>query len=156
MAAYTSLQSAALKRKNEEIEEKNEKEEEKYPDGMIFPPPMRTKDHNPYAFIFDDSSSEFKRDGASNYNHAVLVERVITQKVNNIGYVFLNEVREMFDCDPIPEGQLVGWVRKGKELRTISLGLPDKNDPHFLETIASFDKFIFIDPDVDGVIYDLI
>lgn len=85
-------------------------------------------------------------------------EAYFNGKLNNRGYVFLNEVYDALGFPMTPEGQLVGWVQNPPSEATnyISFGLYDISNPGTRRFINQQENAILLDFNVDGVIIDLV
>ena len=113
-----------------------------------------------YARMFDTSNPNWKVDANLNMAWLESQERWLNDKLIIRGYLFLNEVWEDLGMSPRPEGQLVGWILRSpeqmkKEHRDgyISLGLNNKMN---MSGQAYSDGGILINPNVDGVVHNLI
>lgn len=116
-----------------------------------------------YARCFDNTNKQWQSD--RNLNRAFLIaqQNYLNDKLIITGHVFLNEVYERLGFDVTPEGQLVGWVLRSPEQMKkegrdgyISLGLDNPATQADWEFMRGMNDAIWIDPNVDGVVYDLI
>lgn len=107
------------------------------------------KDRLPFSMIFDYPNPYFKK-GDSDHNRMFLiwVNRWANAYFEKNGYLLLNQLREQLGYPPIPEGDIVGWV-KGAGDDFIDLGIFDYKMP------PGYDDMYLIQPNIDGVIYDL-
>ena len=76
------------------------------------------------------------------------------------GHVFLNEAWDKLGMKRTTEGQVVGWIyNRDQPFRRISLGLremPEEERRRILSVHRNEDIQIWLEPNVDGVIYDMI
>lgn len=74
------------------------------------------------------------------------------------GHVTLNDVRKMLGFRPVPEGQLVGWIKGANETGTgdgyIDFGIANTYEGQ--RFINGEEDSVIIDPNVDGEIWRLI
>ena len=121
---------------------------------------------SPYAVWFDQYTSRYWKPSPE-ANHAFLVStlRELNDRLYAKGYLFLNEVYEAlgmkFGPDNIPYksfGQYVGWVRTkdGSTDNQVDFGLWDRSNRSAAALLACKSNRVFLDFNVDGVIYDLI
>lgn len=114
-----------------------------------------------YARCFDNSNKFWQPDRNLNAAYITAQERYINDVLILEGHVFLNEVYKRLGFEPTPEGQLVGWVLRSPEQMKeekrdgyISFGL-DKY-PANREFMRGENDAVWIDPNVDGIVFDLI
>lgn len=131
---------------------------------------------NPYVFKFSkykangDRNMQWQNSAALNmsivlghqdYLNDQLYSRCTMNKDNEViqrGSVFLNEVRTLLGEDPTPAGSVTGWLFSNGEpgcngyidFRVMEGYEIDHNDP------SKEIPYILIDPNVDGIIYDLV
>lgn len=114
-----------------------------------------------YARCFDNSNPMFRADRLLNRAFLTAQERYINDLLILRGYVFLNEAYERLGFPHTSEGQLVGWVLRSPEQMKeekrdgyVSFGLEDSNANR--EFMRGENDAIWLDFNVDGIIYDLI
>lgn len=113
----------------------------------------------------DQTSQWSPRDntmGDINMNFLRQKQNWMNEKLNAYGHVFLNEVYEELGFDPVPAGQIVGWV-KGNGDGYISFGdmveaLTDEQGRAFTHDQIRYRKGdpILLDFNVDGPVWDMI
>ncbi len=113
------------------------------------------KQFSQYAVVFDNTCEEWTND--AEYNKSLLLARqgVANQMLHSRGHVFLNEIYDMIGAPRTKAGQIVGWVL-GHGDDFIDFGLTDINYKPARDFMNGYEKNVIIDPNVDGVIYDLI
>lgn len=123
---------------------------------------------DPSRLIFDEFSSCWQDDAAANQKFLCDTERFCNQRLEAMGYLFLNEVREALGYKKIPEGQLLGWILpKGKHIvgdgdGYVSFGLFNRLTDDNVEGEIKRQFFYGDNPSVllefnyDGVIFDKI
>lgn len=79
--------------------------------------------------------------------------------LNQRGYVFLNEVYHNLGFEDVPEGQVVGWLRKENPYSKdgyIDFGVFNRQTQVAHDFVDGFEKACLLDFNVDGVIFDKI
>lgn len=137
------------------VEDKGDEEE--YPLGSQY---ARIFDHEHTPVAFD-----VEVDPHNDLNFTFLKQAQLTfnDKLQSEGHVYLNEVLSYLGYNPVPEGQLVGWLKDGSKDSDgyIDFGIyncytnPDLKK--FYNTVffeKGFVRPIVLDFNVDGVIFD--
>lgn len=71
---------------------------------------------SPYAVFFDESNPNYiKGDFIYNKDFISNVQLELNRKLQNRGWLFLNEARMLLGYKPIPEGQVMGWIWDDKK-----------------------------------------
>lgn len=111
--------------------------------------------------IFDETTSSiYERNDTNNQfnrHHLFALQEQANEKLNRVGYVFLNDVRESCGLEPTIEGQYTGWIKNGNGDGHIDFGIDlTYTDPRFKDFIDKehFCRKIVLDFNVDGVIID--
>ena len=115
--------------------------------------------YGPYCFEFSKyTSNKWEPHVISNLNTIRSLEQWADRKLRFNGHVFLNDALEYVGLDPVPWGQLVGWLRGTEED-----GLPKHitvmatEDSQMLEMdTEGWKRPIMLDFNCDGVIWDRI
>lgn len=116
-----------------------------------------------YSRFFDEFNPQYRTDRTMNKAFLIAQQNYLNDLLVIRGHVFLNEVYEQLGFPHTKEGALVGWVLRSPEQMKaegrdghIDLGLFDvENDPA-REFINGTNPSVLIDPNVDGIIYNLI
>ena len=176
MAAYSALDTGFRKYRERVIDAEGEESDRKYMYGVDISEDKETytdeegkkktrKIHyetidpdelSVYSRCFDQfNSDEWRNDPI--YNQAYL--RGIQETFNNIlqtkGYVFLNEVYKELGFREVPMGQVVGWL-KGYGDDFIDFGINDARNRKAIEFRNGAENVIWLDFNIDGVIWDKI
>lgn len=114
---------------------------------------------SPYAFFFDESCAAYTKDPETNKFLLVQVQAMLNDRLKAHGHVFLNELHDALGAKRTKQGQVVGWIYdpvcpNGDNY--IDLGLWDGARERTRAFINGYERTLLIDPNVDGVIYDLI
>lgn len=114
-------------------------------------------DRSIYARLFDRYTSREWQDGPG-YNQMYIQcqQQYANDRLNAYGHLFLNEVYDMLGLPRTPEGQVVGWVKGSNGDGYVDFGIFDGNAHDSLRFISGDEKSIWLDFNVDGVVYDKI
>ena len=126
-----------------------------------------TNGYSAYARIFDESNDNWSKDPSSNIFFLRTQMSFLNDKLRARGYLFLNEAYEALGFKPTTPGQIVGWVYDPRnEIRPegmdgddmIDFGIYDimYYDKPKRDFINAAEPCIWLDFNVDGVVYDLI
>lgn len=108
-----------------------------------------------YARFFDETCVDWQ--STPEYNRVFLQaqQNYFNDLLNARGHVFLNEVYDRLGMERSRAGQIVGWVRNGKD-GFIDFGIFDGDSPAVRDFVNGHEGSILLDFNVDGNIYDLI
>ena len=109
-----------------------------------------------YARVFDDSNMEWTKDQTYNLHFLKSQQNMANQILKDRGYIFLNEVYQMLGFEPVPFGQLVGWMNGIGGDGFVDFGIYDERNREARDFVNGREKAIWLDFNVDGVIYDMI
>lgn len=157
--------------KAEELEEERRKQEEirekKARQGKKVPRTQYAKDINNQ--IFDIHSSDYWKKfwiPSQVIDFIRMVESRLQDKVNIDGFAFLNDAYDMLGMPKTSQGAVVGWINtprnKHNEKGTfVSLGFANDETPEsevrrILGSGRNEDTYVWITPNCDGVIYQMI
>lgn len=108
---------------------------------------------SPYRRCFDEYCPEWRKDPELN----LMFVRCQMNFANNIlhrrGHIFLNEVYDSLGLDRSPEGAMVGWLANGDGDNYVDFGIYQAGKEAFVE---GWERSVWLDFNVDGVIYDKI
>lgn len=114
---------------------------------------VRYEGPSQYAFFFDETNVNWNKNSADyNFDFLMQVQNECNRRLQRNGSFFLNELRDMIGVPRTEEGCIVGWVNDGT---TIDLGIFVDDEAH-RDFVNGYEKSILIDPNVQGVVYDLI
>lgn len=131
-------------------------EVEKDEDGKVVHISVPTREDSLGRFFDRGLSTAWQPSSSDNGVYLRSQENFFNEQLARRGYVFLNEVYQALGFEETPEGQLLGWyVEKGKTHPRITF---ISDDWDFVSTNvvneAVSDKAIWLDFDVDGVVFD--
>ena len=110
-----------------------------------------------YVFIFNQDSRYYEKNMEYNLMFVGRCERFANDRLNKDGYLFLNDVREMFGLPKTKVGQVVGWVKDSADGDNyVDLGYHELCQMHSADFSEGYDKALLIDPNVQGTIWDKI
>lgn len=107
-----------------------------------------------YAVVFDDTNKNWQRAPGANRLFVQSQQNWANDLLNARGHVFLNDVYDMLGINRTKAGSVVGWV-KGNGDGYITFGLDD-NRREVWDFFEGNEKSVWLDFNVDGVVYDLI
>lgn len=114
--------------------------------------------YSPYAVLFDrDNSTEW----VSTPEYNIVTLRAKQNWLNDMlkarGHVFLNDAYDLLGVPRRPEGQMVGWLRNNSQGDNyIDFGVFTNDSPNIRDFMVGDEGAVWLDFNVDGVIYDKI
>lgn len=116
--------------------------------------------YSQFARVFDDSCRGFDPDD-HDYNRSFLLhtQNWANDKLKSDGYLLLNDVYLALGFDKTTAGSVVGWVYDEKNQvgdNYVDFGLFDTHTDSNRYFINGHDKYVVIDFNVDGPVYELI
>ena len=105
--------------------------------------------------IFDESNPNWCENANFNKHFLIIQQEVANRLLHSKGYLFLNEVYQMLGFEPVPYGQLVGWI-DGLGDNYIDFGISDQNDQDVRNFINGKETSIMLTFNHDGSIYEKI
>jgi hypothetical protein len=114
---------------------------------------------SPYAKCFDETCKGWDRDADYNYSFVRGVQDFANYKLKQQGYLFLNEVYDMLGIPRTRAGQEVGWVYDLNNQigdNYIDFGIYDLHNEQKRYFVNGYEKSIWLDFNVDGVIADIL
>lgn len=111
-----------------------------------------------YARCFDEGNPFWSRDASQNKWFLECKQTALCNKLKANGYLFLNEVYRELGFKEVPMGQLVGWRIDGNGDGYVDFGMYDisKDSEAKIQFMNAENPCVFLDFNVDGVIYDRI
>lgn len=118
---------------------------------------------SPYARVFDESNSNWSKNPSTNLFVLRSHQNYANEKLQAEGFLFLNDVYRLLGFPCTPEGQIVGWVYDPENKdhdgdNYVDFGIYDLlyKGKEKAEFINGYEPCIWLDFNVDGVVYDLI
>lgn len=108
-----------------------------------------------YTRVFDDKCDQWSRERDYNLYFLKVQERLLNDKLQRRGHIFLNEVLEALDFEHVPEGAITGWLKDGDGDGFIDFGMDAISIPGRAFDMSLENHFL-LNFNVDGVIYDRI
>ena len=109
-----------------------------------------------YARFYDDGSKNWSKLPENNLLFLRSVQNHMNDLLNLRGHVFLNEVYDALGIPRTSAGAVVGWVLNGGGDNYIDFGIYDASVEKRRDFVNGRERSIFLDFNVDGVIYNLI
>ena len=111
---------------------------------------------SPYAKFFDEFNKNWESSPEYNFLFLKLQQQYANDRLNAHGHLFLNEVCGSLGLERTKEGAVVGWV-KGNGDDYVDFGIFTRdNEQQVLDFMVGREKGIWLDFNVDGLIYDKI
>jgi len=112
-----------------------------------------------YARVFDEISPNWDKRPEHNLTFLNAQQRFANQRLHAYGYLFLNDVYDMLGLPRTAAGQVVGWLDNTKnddELGDcfVDFGIYKLDDTKSREFVNGASKYILLDFNVDGMIWD--
>lgn len=148
--------------KTKEVEEKvvDEKGKEKTVKKTIDTVDPKGEIGSPYAFFFDNGCLGWQKDAEHNKWYVLQQQNYANEKLKANGYLFLNDVYDMFGVPRTKAGQIVGWIYNEKNPNgdnRVDFGLFDNiHSAPKRDFVNGYERTVLLDPNVDGPILDLI
>lgn len=112
------------------------------------------RDVSDYVAFFDEFSLYYRSDAPMNMYFLKTQQAHLNDLLQSQGHVFLNEVWDRLGIPRTKAGAVVGWVKNSETGDgIINLGLYSDRNTAF---VNGHETACLIDPNVDGVIYDLL
>lgn len=115
---------------------------------------------SPYSKFFDEHNVNWKDMPEYNMLFLRAVQNFANQQLNQKGYILLNDVYDSLGMERTKEGCVVGWLKKRSDHEDrdgyVDIGVFDsENMDRFYDFIVG-DEGIWLDFNVDGIVYDKI
>lgn len=114
-----------------------------------------------YACCFTTGCTGWTKDPEANMIFLKLQEKYAQERLEAVGHLFLNEVYDMLGINRSAAGAVVGWIydpenpnHKGDN--RVSFNIHNIHREANRDFVNRLEASVWIDPNVDGVIYDLI
>lgn len=145
--------------KSEEIEEKKTTKSGK---EKIEKKTVKSFDPNnlsEFAVIYDDGCTGYTKDPEYNKMFLKKQQAYANRKLQEQGYLFLNDVYKMLGFKPTKAGHVVGWIYDEKHPvgdNYVDFGIYDIENPATRRFVNGLERNVILDFNVDGNIYDLL
>lgn len=106
-----------------------------------------------YARFFDDGCIGWEKDAEHNLFFLKQQQNWANERLKKRGYLFLNEVYEMFGIPATRAGQQVGWIYDKNDPNKdnfVDFGIYDTNRPSTRDFVNGYERTILLDFNVDG------
>lgn len=111
-----------------------------------------------YARLFDETNPSWQNNAEYNMAFLRLQQNWANDRLRSRGHLFLNEVYDCLNLEHTPAGSQVGWLyNKGTGDDYVDFGIwDDKNMDSTVNFMSGLEDCLFLDFNVDGVIWDKI
>lgn len=113
--------------------------------------------YSPYKRCFDETNPYWRRNRGDNQFFLAQMQAHANDKLKLNGHLFLNEVYDMLGFPHTKEGAVCGWILDGDNSDgMVSFGIWEGLKQDARDFINCYENSIWLDFNVDGVIYDII
>lgn len=112
--------------------------------------------HSMYAVLFDEHNRNFKKDWGYNQTFLAAQQTWANNKLRADGHIFLNDVYRMLGLPDTKAGAVTGWIDGGDGDDTVIFNIFGANGYDGDRFAEVDERSVWIDFNVDGVIYDKI
>lgn len=110
----------------------------------------------PYSFLFDEFNRNWEKNPEYNLMFLKLQQQYANDRLQARGHIFLNEVLESIGIEHTKAGAVTGWV-KGNKDDFVDFGIFNEGyEERIVDFLAGREKAVWLDFNVDGIIYDKI
>lgn len=111
---------------------------------------------SPYSKLFDEHNVNWESTPEYNFMFLKLRQSTFNQRLQAKGHLFLNEVYDDLGFERTKEGAVVGWI-KGNGDDYVDLGIFNREmEEKILDFMVGRESAIWLDFNVDGLIFDKI
>lgn len=144
--------------KSEQIDEieKDEKGKEKVVKKTV--DTATVSEHTSFSRIFDETCPNWEKDAEYNNMFLRQTQNWANKKLQENGYLFLNEVYEMLGFQKSQQGQILGWIYDPKDPTCnnyVDFGIDDIHNEQKRLFVNGHERSIILDFNVDGDIWSL-
>lgn len=141
-----------IRRAGEDVEYTNRETNEK----VTYPVATLKGDYSIYARLWDaTTSSSYQKQPEYNLAFLTAKQNYLNDRLKVRGHVLLNDAYDELGLNRTKEGCVVGWV-KGNGDNYIDFGIFGGDGGAVLDFVTGVEGGIWLDFNVDGVVYDLI
>ena len=115
-------------------------------------------EHNSFSRCYTTGCNGWQKDATHNLWMLTQFQQYANQKLKSVGYVSLNDVYEMLGFQRTKEGSVVGWVYNENNpnlANHVDFGIFDVNSEAKKDFVNGYENSVWLDFNVDGVMYDL-
>lgn len=128
-------------------------------DGNVSTEEKLTTVPSSYERVFSELNPNWSNVPGINQMFIKQNQNWLNDKLNARGYLFLNEVYHDLGFEDVPEGQVVGWLRKDNPFAKdgeVDFGVFDRDTQVAHDFVEGFENGALLDFNVDGIIFDKI
>jgi hypothetical protein len=108
---------------------------------------------SPYAKCFDETNPNYQKDAELNRIFIQMQQNYFNHRLQAYGHVILNDVYDHLGFERTSAGCVVGWILNGDGDNYIDFGMFEAQNQRFMNNM---ERSIWLDFNVDGVVYDKI
>lgn len=126
-------------------------------EGPVVKREKRATGMSPYSVVFDETNRNWEPAPNANLVFIRSQQNYMNDILRSRGHVLLNDVYDALGFPRTAAGCVVGWVyNKDTGDNYIDFGIADDHNRGGMDFIMGNERNVWIDPNVDGVIYELI
>lgn len=107
-----------------------------------------------YARVFDETNNNWQREPGFNQFFLTAEQSYMNDKLAHQGHLFLNEVYDRLGFPHTQEGSVVGWLLSKDGDNFVDFGVYDASTQQKRNFVNGYEKSIWLDFNVDGIIFD--
>ena len=117
-------------------------------------------EYSEFARFFDDGCLGWTKNPETNLFYVKCQQNYANEKLKSQGYLFLNDVYDMFGIPRTKAGQIVGWIYDkdnvdGDNDNFVDFGIFNPKNGKARDFVNGHERVILMDFNVDGNIWDL-
>lgn len=115
-------------------------------------------EYSVYARFFDELNPYYQKDAEYNLMFLKMTQANLNRKLQEQGYLFLNEAYEALGIEKTKAGQVFGWIYDTKNPigdNYVDFGIHDVHKKAAREFVNGYEKAVLLDFNVDGNILEL-
>lgn len=116
-----------------------------------------------YARVYDETNDDWSKIPGQNQMQLLHQQRYLNDRLNAHGYLFLNDVYEALSFPKTAAGQVVGWLSEShpnfdpmNNDGFVSFGLESIDTQNKRDFINAYERSVWLDFNVDGIMHNLI
>jgi len=114
------------------------------------------KEGSIYARLFDETNQNWERQAFHNQFFIQCQQNWANDLLLSRGHLFLNEVYDMLGMPRSKQGAVVGWLKDGSGAGHVDFGVFEGDRQSGLRFVMGDEPSVWLDFNVDGIIYDKI
>jgi hypothetical protein len=111
-----------------------------------------------HSVLFDEACPAWSKEPSYNAIYLRGIQNYANDRLNLQGHLFVNDVLDMIGLQRTRDGAVVGWIKaKGNEpAKVVDFGIFSRDQHQGMLFVTGQERSIWLDFNVDGIIYDKI